>query len=158
MNARPRPPLVAWATLAFTLVQSRGLVVAWQHSPLDRFGWLALTLWLAPGVVDWVRHGPPPFDRRSFSSITIAIALLVAGVVTELHLLDYIAAALTVAAVMPPRARLYLWLPGAISWMPLLSWAAKGLPTDGIVALRLVIAVAAASAPFFPSHRPSSPP
>ena len=158
MNSKSRPPLVAWATLAFALFQSRGLVVAWQHSPLDRFGWLALALWLAPGLMDWGRCGPPPFEKRSLVCIGIAILLLVAGVVTELHLLDYIAAALAFATVAPPRNQLFLWLPGAISWMPLLSWTAKGLPTNGLIALRLVIAVAAASAPFLLSRRRSPTP
>ncbi len=158
MNSRPKPPLLAWATLAFALFQSRGLIVAWQHSPLDRFGWLALALWLAPGGIAWAQNGPPTFARHSFSAIAAAIVLLIAGVVTELHLLDYLAVALAVAAVAPPPDRLYLWLPGAISWMPLLSWAAKGLPTGGVIALRLVIAVAAASAPFLIRRRSSPAP
>lgn len=158
MNSAPKPPPIAWATLAFAVIQSRGLVVAWQHSPLDRFGWLALALWLAPGLIDWGRYGPPSFEKRSLVCIGIAILLLVAGVVTELHLLDYIAAALAFATVAPPRNHLYPWLPGAISWMPLLSWTAKGLPTNGLIALRLLIAAATASAPLFLSRRRSPTP
>lgn len=46
-------PLVELAILAFCAWLSRDLLNAWQHSPHDRFGWLARLVWLVPLGLRW---------------------------------------------------------------------------------------------------------
>lgn len=153
MNSPSRPPLVAWFILAFATIQVRGLWVDWQHSPMDRLGWLALALWLIPGIFHRVARGGNPVDRLSTLFLLSAAALLLVGVASELHAMAHVAFALAVAAIARPRSLPWLWLIGAISWMPILTSMTKELPLAAIISLRIIIASVACIIGFLPLRK-----
>ncbi len=157
MNAQSRPPLVAWFVLAFATVQIRGLWTDWQHSPLDRLGWLALVLWLVPAVVGWVAHRGLTFDRLSTVLLISAGLSLLVGVVFELHVLAHLAFACATAAISRPSRFPWLWLIGAISWMPALTSISKELPVVAIISLRIFLAASSAIIGSLPPRRSPAP-
>ncbi len=153
MNSQSRPPLVAWFILAFATVQVRGLWADWLHSPMDRLGWLALALWLVPGIVRWAARGGIAFDRLSAVLLVLGGTLLLVGVILELHILAHIAFACAVAAVVRPSGLPWVWLVGAISWMPALTSISKELPLAAIISLRIILATVAAIIGLLPLRR-----
>lgn len=149
-------PLVGWAVLAAAIWQSADLLEAWRHSPLDRLGWLALGLWLAPVAWAW-RRPAPVSEQTSLSLLGAAVAAILAGVLLELHGAAYAALALAISAIARPPRAAWLWLVLSVSWMPFLSWASRGLPLPGLIALRLALAAAAAGVAVWGISRPAKP-
>jgi hypothetical protein len=158
MTTRQNAPLIAWATLAFAAVQSRDLLVAWRHSPLDQWGWVALAVWLVPSIAAAGFGLGPEWNKTSFGAVAFAAPLMILGVIFELHALNYAALALCVfAAGRPPRVH-WIWLAGALSWMPALSWATRNLSISGLLGLRLAIAAGGSAAGLFALLRSKSSP
>lgn len=134
-----------WGVLALCAWQSADLVTAWAHSPFDRYGWLALALWLAPVfAAAFGFRAALPASRRSFHLAWLALFTCLTGVLTEMHFLQHAALALAGVAVTP-RFRLdNLWLALALAWMPALGWLLGGLPVSGVAAIRLALTAVAA--------------
>ena len=132
-------PLVELAILAFAAWQSHDLLNAWQHSPHDRFGWLALLVWLTPLAVQFVRGG-----KISASPFLMGAAIVsgTLGELTELHFFGHIALALVIAAWFKISWRSLLWLAAAVAWMPVLGWWLAGFSGGAVFTFRLVLALA----------------
>ncbi len=137
-------PGVEWAVLALCLWQSADLATAWQHSPFDRLGWLALGIWLVPALIAaFVQHLPSTSPARTSWRAWTALALDLSGGLLGMHVLMHGALAFAFAAVAPAFRRRNLWLLLALCWMPALGWLMRGLSPVGVVALRLGLASAA---------------
>lgn len=158
MNPPTIPPLLAWVTFLFSLIQSRDLLVVWRHSPLDRLGWVSLLIWLIPPFFVWQRGGPTGFCKTSGGFLTAAILLLLAGGLFELHALNHLAVALSLTAIARPPGHLWPWLAGSLSWMPILTWVAKDLPSWGLLVMRLVVATTGAVLGYLSLRRTPSHP
>lgn len=150
MNKSPTIPALAWAALAFSAWRSFPLLHAWQHSPLDRFGWLAFAIWLVPVPVAWATRtatDPGSACRLGFLLPASILAALV-GALGQLNAAAYAGLALAVAAITPARSilRLAAWLVTAAAWMPVFSWIGHGLPSRTLILLRVGLAFAGAGA------------
>jgi len=137
-NSRPLP-LVEIAILAFCVWLSRDLLNAWQHSPHDRFGWLALLAWLTPFAVRLSRR--ETFSANAFF-LGAAIVVGALGELSEFHFLGHAALALALAAWLPASLWLAVWLAAALSWMPAFGWGMARFPDGVILFSRLALALA----------------
>ena len=71
-----------------------------------------------------------------------------AGMLTDLHVLNYVALALACAAVTPCFPFRGLWLVLALAWMPVLGWLLGSLSGSGVALIRLGLAALAAAIGF----------
>ena len=93
------------------------------------------------------------FFRRSTSSgfglqnylAWLGLLICLAGMLTNLHVLNHVALALAGAAVTPRFAFRWLWLGLALAWMPVLGWLLRELPASGVAPIRLGLAALAAA-------------
>jgi hypothetical protein len=137
-NSKPFP-LVELAILAFCAWLSRDLLNAWQHSPHDKFGWLALLIWLLPlGWRLWRKENL----AASVWFLGAAIITGAVGELSEFHFLGHAALAFSLAAWLPLSPWLAVWLATALSWMPVLGWELGGFSGGAVLFSRLVLALA----------------
>ena len=129
------------AVLLFAAWQSSDLPKAWQHSPHDRLGWLALLVWLAPLARRLAGKG-----RHEFSAnpclLGAAILAGTLGELTELHFFGHVALALAAAAWIKISWRSCLWLATAVAWMPVFGWWLTEFSGGTVFALRLLLSIA----------------
>jgi len=134
-----------WAVLGFCAWQASDLLTAWRHSPFDRWGWLAFGIWLAPTLAAaFGFHAPRPTTPRTPRLAWLALAVGLAGVLTDMHFLKHGALALACAAVTPFCGLGSLWLVLSLAWMPALGWLLGGLSVFGVASTRLALAALAA--------------
>jgi hypothetical protein len=137
-------PGVEWAVLALCLWQSADLATAWQHSPFDRLGWLALGIWLVPVLsAAFIQHLPSTSSAQTSWRAWTALALGLSGGLLDMHVLTHSALAFAFAAVAPAVRRRNLWLLLSLCWMPVLGWLLHGLSPVGVAVVRLGLASAA---------------
>lgn len=139
-SAKPFP-FVELAILMFAAWQSRDLLNAWQHSPHDHFGWLALLVWLAPLLVQLARGVKLSANPFMMGAAIIGGTL---GELTELHFFGHLALALVIAAWFKISWRSLLWLATAVAWMPVFGWWLANFSGGTIFAFRLLLALAGA--------------
>lgn len=139
---------VEWLIAAFCAWHCSDLIHAWLHSPYDRFGWIALLLWLLPAVRSVSRRVD---SSRQFKLALTGLALTLIGVMGDLNFLAYCGFAATVGAIAGVSGRAWLWLVLAICWMPAFGLICSKLNLHAPVtqALRLVVAAGAAGIGFY---------
>jgi len=124
------------AVALYTGWNARSLVEAWQHSPFDREDAIAWIIWIVPVFLS-LREG----REIRFGWVGTALALAFAGVVLDLNLLRHLAFGLACAGLTAPRRGFWLWLPMALTWMPVLGWFLSkgdlGLMTVGLLRVSL---------------------
>ena len=139
-NSKPFP-LVEFSILAFCLWLARDLLDAWLHSPHDRFGWLAMLIWVTPLAARLRLQAGMPANALFLGAAIIFGAF---GELTEFHVLGHFALALALAAWLPKSYRLAVWFIAAPAWMPVLGWEMAHFPEGVIVFSRLGLALAGA--------------
>lgn len=131
-------PLLELAVVAACLWLSRDLLNAWQHSPHDRLGWVAMLIWLSPLVVFLAR-------KRELSANAYflggAIFLGLAGELTELNFLGHAALAFSLAAWLPFSWRTLVWWLAALSWTPLLGWELASYSSEETLGTRWALSL-----------------
>jgi hypothetical protein len=135
---------VEWLLAAFCAWHSAGpLLQAWQHSPFERFGWVALIIWLIPAARMVCRGAD---TSRDFKLAIISLVLSFIGVIGDLNVLVYCGLAGVIGAMANVSGRGWLWLVLAVCWIPAFSlFFARFQFTPHMVQLtRLVVALLAA--------------
>ncbi len=143
MKPRQQPPFVELTVLLFAVWQSQDLLNAWQHSPHDRFGWIALLVWLTP-LVARLTGGSIASAKANPFLLGGAIFAGALSSLTELHFFGHIALALALAGWLKISWRKLIWVATALAWMPALGWLLADLSSPIIITLRLTIALAGA--------------
>ena len=128
------------AVFAFCAWQAADLITAWRHSPFDRLGWLSFAIWLLP--LGFVWFWGPATPTGSLPLTAAALVTSLAGRVLDMHLIICGALALAGAALAPAGPRRFIWLIGALCWMPVTGWLLHSLPASAVAALRLSLALA----------------
>lgn len=127
----------ALAVLAYAAWNVADLVGAWRHSPFDRAGGLAMAIWLLPVLPAYRRFRPADAIRPA-----VALALTFLGAMAQLNVLQH--AGFAVAAGMPAKAGpgTWVWMAGAVSWMPALGYGCGevGMGAGAAGVLRVVLA------------------
>lgn len=145
---------VGWFVLILAAWDSRAIVPAWMHSPLDRFGWVALGIWVAPCL--WLWHRGLAVGKWRSLWIGSSLAVLALGAISSLNTFGYLALALVIGSLPGFSWAACGWFICAMSWMPALSWAANAVPAPVLLGLRLFIALAGAFTLLFPTLRRSA--
>lgn len=131
-------PGVELAVTAFAAWQSSGLIAGWRHAPLDRWGWLALLVWIAP-LPGLARTGAA---GRSLWPFGLALGITVVGTLGSLNAACYAGLAIALAgwAGANPAPWRWIWWASSLSWMPVLGWLGKDLGESILPGLRLLLA------------------
>lgn len=137
-------PVAGWAILALAAVQSRELLSAWQHSPFDKFGWVALLVWGGPAA--WLYATGRAGGRGRLALLGICLGGIALGAVSGLNALCYIGLAFGVSALPGFSFGAVFWLATSIGWMPVFSWAANSLPVPLVLALRVTLTLVGSAA------------
>ena len=140
MKALRSFPLVELAVLIFAAVLSRDLLSAWQHSPHDRLGWLALLVWLAP-LAQRLARGPRPVPA-DFYLLAAAILSGLLGRLAEVHFLNHVALVLALGAWLEFSRRTAPWLLAAVAWLPVFGWWLADCSAGTVLFFRLALALA----------------
>lgn len=142
MNGSYRPVWLALAVVVYCLWQSRALLGAWQAAPLDRFGWFALVLWVAPLAWSWRRR----FDRGETPALpllAIGLGFAFVGSVGEVNALRYAGLACALAGTGAWHWRRLPWLLAAVSWMPVFGYFVSEISPALVLPGRICLATAA---------------
>jgi len=138
------PPVVGIVIFLYCTWNSRDLLWAWQRSPYDRYGWLAMLIWCTPLLMFWIR---PPGRTGSAPPqwIFLGTGLLLSflGVIGSLNVLQHIGLAFTAAGLIPFSWLHVVWICSASSWMPALGWLGSQFFSNHVLAARLLISTAA---------------
>lgn len=150
-----RVPWVQLAVFAWCAFECRALPVEWvKHTAYERFGWIALAIWLAPiAWRPWSRDPRPTAMWPSYVAITLAFI----GRVGSNNAVIYMGGAFAAAALLPPGWRWAAWLACAPSWMTVFGYLLKEHSTAVVATLRIAMATAGVVAAFLPMTRPRSP-
>jgi len=140
--------------LAYCLWHARDLLSAWQRSPHDRLGWLALFIWLVPVLYRGrhLRRDPPGWSPLLLG---LGLALSFIGEMGSLHLLNHLGLATALAGLAQVTPRQLPWVVTAVSWMPLLGWTGSHLFPFMILPMRLALATAGSGLFFLHPTHPS---
>jgi len=141
--------LIGWFVVVLAAWDSRAIVPAWIHSPYDKFGWVALAIWIAPCIWLWFKGLAVGKWRTLW--IGASLAVLALGAISSLNTFGYLALALAVAALPGISWAACGWFLCALSWMPALSWAANAVPVPALLGIRVFIALAGAFTLIFPA-------
>lgn len=141
---------VEWLVAAFCAWHAAGLlggdalVHAWQHSPYDRLGWLALILWALPAARAIWRGGSA---NGAFPVAMASLVMALIGVLGDLNFLVYWGFAASIGSLARVARRGWLWLVLAVCWMPVFGWFGSQLHLGAMPVnlLRLLVAAAAAA-------------
>lgn len=140
-NILGRTRLAEASVFTYCLWQARDLIAAWQRSPHERLGWVALFIWGFPILYkrsNLIRHQSDSTPLL----LGLGLALSFIGDVGSLNVLQHLGLAMVLAGLLPPSPHHLLWTLTAISWMPLFGWiGSRGFP-DMILPARLMTAVA----------------
>ena len=119
MTPARQPLLVCFAVVAYCAWQSRDLLGAWRSSPLERFGWVALVLWLVPlAVVQTRRSGITKAPNGNSILLWTGLGFTFFGTLGAVNALHYAGLACALAGFVPWSWKIFPWLLSAISWMP----------------------------------------
>jgi hypothetical protein len=110
----------------------------WMSSPYDRFGPIAIALWLLTPSGHFALAGT--FSTQ-LAFAAAAVGLL--GLGSDLNVCFHVAFAFAVASFMTGRAFVCLWLVCAVGWMPVLGYGLSQLSVSADVthAVRVVLAL-----------------
>lgn len=150
-------PVLVWAIVGFAGWRSAALLHAWQHSPLDRLGWLAFGVWCIPAAAYLIPRALPENQPSRTPLLGASLLATLGGTVGDLNAANYLGLALALAAIPGLSWQTTLWLGTALSWMPALSWLAQGTPRPVLIAGRILLAiigVALALAPWPTTRHP----
>ncbi len=148
-------PWAQLAVLACCAVQCRRLPIEWiKHTPFERFGWIALAIWLLPVVLrPWSRDPHPTALWPSY----LGLGLVFIGTVGQLNAVIYVGAAFAAAALVPPNWRWLVWLACAASWWTAFGYLLKSQSTTVVATLRIVVATIGAAVVVLPLCRAVRP-
>jgi len=150
MNQHWKSRALPLGVIAYCTWQSADLVLAWRHAPFDRGGWLSFLIWLCPAA--WAVARRPAPDHEPLWLTGPALLLAIAGSVADVNAVSYLALALAAGALVPRSKRCWLWLAGALVWMPALGWVLQGMRPEAVMVLRWAIAISV-TAPCLWLHR-----
>ncbi len=139
------------AVLMFCAWQAADLITAWRHSPFDRLGWLSFAVWLLPIGFGLFRGTTLPTGSLPLTAAALVVCLV--GRVLDMHLIICGALALAGAALAPAGPRRFLWLIGALCWMPVTGWLLHSFPASAVAAFRLSLALASVGVWLLPLSR-----
>lgn len=148
-------PGVEAAVTAFAAWQSSDLVAGWRHAPLDRWGWLALLIWMVP--IPWAVRTVA--GGRALWPFGLALGMTLVGTLGSLNAACYAGLAIAMAAwtgTNPVSGR-WIWWAASLSWMPVLGWIGKDLGGTTLPLLRLLLAGAGAASVFLLGKLRSAP-
>jgi len=135
---------------------ARDLLMAWLHSPYDRFGYIAFLLWMLPvGCVWFTRHifGLAVHGHVRAGALAIGLAVSFAGVILDVNAIKYLGLAITISGFLPLQPATYVWLACALGWMPAAGWALSSHAAVLVNCIRIVIGmIALFSTPSFLRH------
>lgn len=120
---KAKPGILGIAVILYCAWRSEELLNAWAHSPMDRFGWIAFVLWLTPiAIVGW-KHSQD-FETKPGNQIALGAGLVIslAGTMSSMNMAYYIGLALALMALIRWRITHWIWLPGALMWMPVFGY------------------------------------
>ena len=141
MTPPRQPTFVRFAVVVYCGWQSRDLLGAWRSSPFERFGWVALVLWLVPLIVEQARNAGSPGARAGSSGLSwTGLGLTSLGTIGEVNALQYAGLACALAGILPWSWRKFPWLLSAVSWMPAFGYLVSQPWPDLVLPARLALA------------------
>lgn len=111
------PPWIAIAVILYCAWVSRSIVVVWETSPLDRFSWIPLLIWLFP-----LKNMTETLSPGQIRGLTIGLAISFFGVIASVNTIKLAGLAVSLASLTPWNRRTLIWVCCAISWIPTLGW------------------------------------
>lgn len=126
--------------IALCCAWSADLFGAWRDSPLDRFGWLPLLIWIAPLIQLAVNRDPRlRLDARRTPLLVAAVACGSLGSLTSLNVLQHMGLILACSAWLGWSWSTFVWAASGIGWVPAFGWVAAKAGAGGAVLLLRVL-------------------
>ncbi|MDP6443790.1 MAG: exosortase-associated EpsI family protein [Pirellulaceae bacterium] len=154
---------IAWpsktgvVTLLFCAGHSFDLLDTWHTSPLDRFAWVALVVWLSP--LPFFRL----FDRKrellGCESMVLYAAAVTASLIGQLgcvNAFEHFGLILAVTGLLRWTWRSLIWISAGVSWMPAFGWLASSVAPDQVLTMRVALASVGVAMVISPFTRTSS--
>lgn len=137
-----RTRLAEASAFAYCLWHAYPLIDAWQKNSHDRFGWIALLIWVLPTAYGSSQRKASQRDSIPLF-LTLALTLSFLGEMGSLNALKYAGLSLAFAGLTPTRLPHHIfWILTSVSWMPLIGWIGSHWFPTIIIPVRLMIAMA----------------
>lgn len=141
MTATRRPSLISLGVVAYCGWQSLDLLGAWRTSPFERFGWVALLLWLVPIFAGYASKAAMAGVPNSNPVLLwLGLGLSFVGTIGEANALHYAGLACALAGTLPWSWKQFPWLLSAIAWMPVFGYLVSHQFPKLVLPARLVLA------------------
>lgn len=118
------PPLIVFLIAAYCAWNARSLISGWIDAPYEKQVWFIFFLWGMPLLYFWVANPPQSYAGNPWL-IGIALSLSFVGHAGSINMLKYLGLACALAAFLPWRMELLVWLASSIAWMPAFGWLAS---------------------------------
>lgn len=158
------PYIFAVLAVVALAIGSSDLLVHWIERPLDRFGWLAFAIWILPAGFSIWRGVAFRFPREDALLWGIVCVCAAVGLQAQLNSAFHLGLAVLLGAIVGRFPYRWMWLFGAIAWMPILDFSMPGNSVwESISRVLCCIVVATISLRMLacsnpePSKRPPSP-
>lgn len=135
--------LLKIVVLIYSAWQSRELIDAWQHSPLEYGAWISFLIWCSPLIVAFfiTENFYKQKEQGSYFLIGAAILLTFFGTIGALNTLNYFGLAFAIASILPLNWTMSFWIPLAVAWMPAYGWFASHYFPNAIFSSRIIISL-----------------
>ncbi|BBM86895.1 exosortase-associated EpsI family protein [Candidatus Uabimicrobium amorphum] len=129
--------VVVVVAFVYILLNLGELCSSWWRSPLEKYGWLVVGVWLVPCIYHLYKNRQL---RCNFLLLSVAILCTFLGCVGDLNTLCYIGFACFVYSLMTKiNATTLLWAVSGVVWMPAFSWLISYYITNHILLPKLCI-------------------
>lgn len=141
--------LLAFAILAYCLINSYELFNSWIHAPYEKMSWILFLIWCFPLFLIWTikfAKSPTAELRINFFFLWGALSLTLFGVIGSLNAFIFFGLALAIASFFPWGWPTLIWLCGSLAWMPAIGWIGSHYFSDDVFLIRLILAIIACAA------------
>lgn len=135
--------ILALLILAYCFLNSLDMVHAWRNAPYEQFSWLIFLVWCLPLMYYWIGKSDKMTNETPLNSILLwgALSASLLGTLGSLNAVKYVGLAFALASFIPWNPILFVWIAGAISWMPVVGWVGSHYFPGYVFGMRLVIAL-----------------
>ncbi|MSU57145.1 MAG: hypothetical protein EXS35_03010 [Pedosphaera sp.] len=141
-----RPSLVALAVVAYCGWRAFDLVDAWRDSPFDKFGWLALIVWLSP--LAWLlarAEADPNLPNEIPVLLWIGLGLSLFGTLGAFNAFHYAGLACALVGMVRWAPRNLPWLLASVGWMPVFGYYVSQVMPQFMLPARILVALLGAA-------------
>lgn len=138
---RPWPSKIGLIVLLFCITPTFDLMDAWTSSPADRWGWIALLIWISPlAMMRWIRGQHDLIGEENQLLYLAALLTTLAGQVGRVNAIEHFAVLLACGGLLKCSVRSLVWMCAGACWLPAFGWLVMTSAPNQVLTARVALA------------------